>query len=215
MEELFYKSNHSSDKWQPYFGIYERHLKNFQDKEINLIEVGVQKGGSLDMWANYFPKANRITGIDVDTQCANLKYDDPRVNVVIGDQGDPTFWNKFLETNTKIDVFIDDGGHFMDQQILTFEKIFPVLSVGGIFICEDVHTSYMGTHKGSLNGKDTFITYAKDLLDVLHYSWKEQSSTDLEHKNTIAKDMSGIFFYDSVVVIEKFGKPNMHRVFAK
>jgi cephalosporin hydroxylase len=213
LREIFDNTlNHPSDKWESYFGVYERHLKDFRDKEFNLIEVGVQKGGSLDMWANYFPKANIITGIDIDTECSNLKYDDPRINVVIGDQGDPAFWDKFLETNTKIDVFIDDGGHFMGQQILTFEKIFPILSIGGVFICEDCHTSYMNYNGGGLERKGSFIEYAKSYIDVIHWEWKEQYTTSLEAKYKIGKDLTSIHFYDSMVVFEKFGKKEMKRV---
>jgi cephalosporin hydroxylase len=213
LREIFDNTlNHPSDKWESYFGVYERHLKDFRDREFNLIEVGVQKGGSLDMWANYFPKANIITGIDIDTECANLKYGDPRINVVIGDQGDPAFWDKFLETNTKIDVFIDDGGHFMGQQILTFEKIFPILSIGGVFICEDCHTSYMNYNGGGLERKGSFIEYAKSYIDVIHWEWKEQYTTSLEAKYKIGKDLTSIHFYDSMVVFEKFGKKEMKRV---
>ena len=204
--------NHSSDKWESYFDVYERHLDRFRDKEFNLIEVGVQKGGSLDMWANYFPKANIITGIDIDIECANLKYNDPRINVVIGDQGDAAFWDKFLETNKKIDVFIDDGGHFMDQQILTFEKIFPILSVGGVFICEDTHTSYMNYNGGGLERKGSVIEYAKSYIDVIHWEWKEQYNTAFETKYKIGKDLTNIHFCDSMVVFEKFGKKEMKRV---
>ena len=213
LREIFDNTlNHPSDKWESYFGVYERHLKDFRDREFNLIEVGVQKGGSLDMWANYFPKANIITGIDIDTECANLKYNDARINVVIGDQGDTAFWDKFLETNKKIDVFIDDGGHFMGQQILTFEKIFPVLSVGGVFICEDCHTSYMNYNGGGLERKGSFIEYAKSYIDVIHWEWKEQYTTSLEAKYKIGKDLTSIHFYDSMVVFEKFGKKEMKRV---
>ena len=52
LEELHKKSEHSSDKWQPYFEVYESHLNKFMDTDLNIVEVGVQKGGSLEMWGN-------------------------------------------------------------------------------------------------------------------------------------------------------------------
>lgn len=212
LRNFFDNAKHSSDKWEPYFHVYERHLNGLRDKEINLIEVGVQKGGSLDMWAGYFPNAQKITGIDIDNECLNLKYDDERINVVIGDQGNAAFWDAFLATNPKIDVFIDDGGHFMDQQKLTFEKVFPALSVGGIFICEDCHTSYMSYNGGGLENKNSFIEYAKSYIDVMHWNWKETYNTELERKWKIAKSLTSIHFYDSIVVFEKLGEMEMKRV---
>lgn len=208
--------NHPSDKWESYFGVYERHLKDLRKAKPNIIEVGVQKGGSLDMWAHYFPNANTITGIDIDPECANLKYDDPRISVIIGDQGKPEFWDQFLaDRKEPIDIFIDDGGHFMDQQIITFEKIFPRLTVGGVFICEDCHTSYMGYNGGGLERKGSFIEYAKSYIDVIHWDWKEQYNTELERKWKIGKDLTSVHFYDSMVVFEKFGKVEMKRVAPK
>lgn len=213
LREIFDNTlNHPSDKWDPYFNVYQRHLENFRYQEVNLIEVGVQKGGSLDMWATFFPNAKSIIGIDIDPECANLKYNDPRIKVVIGDQGDETFWNSFLETNNKIDIFIDDGGHFMNQQILTFEKVFPVLSLGGVFICEDCHTSYMSYNGGGLERKGSFIEYAKSYVDVIHWDWKEQYNTELERRWKIGRDLTSVHFYDSMVVFEKFGTVEMKRV---
>jgi cephalosporin hydroxylase len=216
----------SSDKWDPYFEIYERHvgraLQNLMTKKrpLTFIEVGVQKGGSLDMWSQYFRREQdlvpvNVIGIDVDPECAKLTYDDAYINVEIGDQGNPEFWDSFSNRVGFIDIFVDDGGHYMDQQILTFEKVFPLLSVGGVYICEDCHTSYMSGNGGGLGRKGTFIEYAKKYVDVLHYNWKEEMTSDLEARYKIGKDLSGLFFYDSVVVFEKHEKGVMKRVFPK
>jgi hypothetical protein len=73
LEELHKQLTHPSDKWKPYFEVYERHLRRFMGTDISLVEVGVQKGGSLEMWGNYFGVGSKITGIDVDSECASLK----------------------------------------------------------------------------------------------------------------------------------------------
>lgn len=211
LENIFKEVDHSSDKWQPYFEIYERHLQRFTHTPIHLVEVGVQKGGSLEMWGKFFEDV-KITGIDVDPECEKLTYDNPNITVKIGDQGSSEFWDSFLTSSSNIDVFIDDGGHFMDQQILTFEKVFPKLNMGGIYICEDCHTSYMKYNGGGYKVKSSFIEYAKGFVDVLHHGWKEELDTEWEKKTKIAEGLTSVHFYDSVVVFEKFGKRNMHRV---
>lgn len=211
--EIHKTVDHSSDKWSSYFDVYENHLKSFKGKDITLVEVGVQKGGSLDMWSTYFGPNSKIIGIDVDPECAKLVYDKKNINVIIGNQEDPSFWDEFLKNKIDIDVFIDDGGHTMTQQIVTFEKIFPQLKLGGIYICEDTHTSYWSGMGGGLNAKTSFLEYAKDFVDVLHYDWKTETTTNLEHKKKLVSDgLSGLYFYDSVVIFEKFGKRPMNRI---
>lgn len=214
LEEIFKNVDHSSDKWQPYFEIYERHLNRFSRTPIHLVEVGVQKGGSLEMWSKFFEDV-KITGIDVDPACKELKYENPNITVAIGDQGSGAFWDGFLAASAPIDVFIDDGGHYMDQQIITFEKVFPKLNMGGVFICEDCHTSYMNHNGGGYKRKSSFIEYAKNFVDALHYGWKEELDTEWERKTKLTEGLTSVHFYDSVVVFEKFGKRNMHRVFPK
>jgi hypothetical protein len=215
LEQFFYNADHRSDKWQPYFNVYDRHISQYRNRPITLVEVGVQGGGSLDMWAQYLHKDSTIIGIDIDPECAKHVYKYPNVQVVIGDQGNPAFWDEFLK-NKSIDVFVDDGGHFMHQQIISFEKVWHNLNMGGTFICEDTHTSYWAITGGALNHKDSFIEYSKNYIDVLHYDWKEHTNHILENNKELVKDtLTSVHFYDSIVVLEKFGKANMHRVVAE
>lgn len=216
LRQTFDELTHSADKWENYFEVYENHLvKLMPEKELNIVEVGVQKGGSLEMWRDYFEPYVKVTGIDVDPECAKLDYRTSDIQVVIGDQGDATFWDSFLTQSGPIDLFIDDGSHHVDHQILTFEKVFPKMPVGSLYICEDTHSSYMRFNGGGLDVRSSFINYAKGYIDVLHYDWKEETNSELEHKVKIGKDLTSVHFYDSIVVFEKFGKRKMQRVFPK
>ena len=126
------------------------------------------------MWSKLFTHPETtITGIDVDPECANLKYTEPNIDVVIGDQGDPKFWDEFLKDHPPIHIFIDDGGHFMNQQILTFSRVFPAMPLGSTYICEDTHTSYMEFNGGGLEKGGTFIEFAKAMVDFIHLDWWE------------------------------------------
>ena len=51
-------------KWSNYGPIYDKHFAPFRDQNINILEIGVLRGGSMRMWEKYFPKAN-IFGIDI------------------------------------------------------------------------------------------------------------------------------------------------------
>ena len=211
-EYCWKSADKQSDKWQPYFEIYDRHLTPISHRTTHLVEVGVQKGGSLKMWSDCYGGSTKITGIDIDPACANLEYaDNDNVFVIIGDQSSSGFWDETLPKLGNFEVFIDDGGHFMDQQILTFEKVFPALSLGGIYICEDTHTSYMNFNGGGLKRKSSFVEYAKMCLDTLHKKWWEELDSELELLSNITTGLTSVHFYDSIIVFEKFGKKDMVR----
>ena len=55
IENYFYNNNKNLiHKWDHYFEIYDRHFKKYKDKDVVLLEVGVSRGGSLQMWSDYF-----------------------------------------------------------------------------------------------------------------------------------------------------------------
>ena len=41
----------------PFLKIYESYFKNFKNRKINILEIGVNEGKSLMIWKDYFPKA--------------------------------------------------------------------------------------------------------------------------------------------------------------
>ena len=63
-------------------------------------------------------------------------------------------------------ILIDDGGHTMEQQIVTFEELYDHINDGGIYLCEDVHTSYLEKFGGGYQKEGTFIEYSKKIIDI-------------------------------------------------
>ena len=49
----------------------------------------------------------------------------------------------------------------MRQQKNTFEVLYPIVSKTGVYICEDVHTSYSADYSGGLRNPETFVEFAK------------------------------------------------------
>jgi len=216
LRDLFY--NHltlPSDKWDTYFDVYEMYYSKFKNKSPLFVEVGVQGGGSIQMWKKYFGENSRIIGIDVDPNVLdNLKYYDSTTKVYIGDQESPEFWDSFLSRNDEIDAFLDDGGHTMRQQIVTFEKVFPALKKGGVYICEDTHTSYWNSFQSELYNYNSFIEYSKRLVDIINLEHVQQKNKIDTKLIEICKDLTSVHFYDSAVVFIKNGRKEFKRVFA-
>lgn len=187
------------NKWEHYFDIYERHFSKYREMpDVVILEIGVANGGSIEMWRNYFGPKAKIFGIDVNPECK--KFESENVKIFIGSQSDKIFLNKVKKSIPQLDILIDDGGHSMSQQITTFEVMFEHLKNDGIFLCEDVHTSYWLPYGGGYKRVGTFIEYTKNLIDSLHAFHSKQNSLKI---TDFTKSANSIHFYDSIVVIEK------------
>lgn len=151
------------------------------------------------MWKKYFGRKAKIIGVDIDPRCKSLKED--QITIRIGDQEDRVFLKKLVKEIGPIDVVIEDGGHTMGQQIATFEEIYPHVKEGGVFLIEDLHTSYWHEYGGGYRKAGTFIEYAKALVDKLH-AWhsRDSESFTVDDFTTSTKSMH---FYDSIIVFEK------------
>ena len=49
----------------------------------------------------------------------------------------------------------------MEQQLNTFKILFPILNDGGIYIVEDVESSYQNMYGGGPKRNGTFIEFSK------------------------------------------------------
>lgn len=200
MEEFYLKKSHRiMNKWWHYFEIYNTFFNKYVGSDVKILEIGVFKGGSMQMWKNYFGDKATIVGIDIDERCKGFEEDN--VHICIGSQADKKFLTKVSEQWGPFDIILDDGSHMMDHQIITFDTLFPLLKEGGVFVCEDCHTSYMSAFEGGYKGKNTFIEYSKNFIDCVnsqHISFDEISKIP-----KYADDIKACHYYDSVVVVEK------------
>jgi hypothetical protein len=192
------------DKWEPYFEVYETYFNKFKGKSPTVVEVGIFGGGSMQLWKEYFGKGAKIYGIDINENTLQLELDG--VKVAVGDQGNPEFWDEFLKKVPEIDCFVDDGGHWMHQQIVTFLKVWPHISEGGVYICEDTHTSYWKHYGGGFKNEGSMIEFCKNIIDLMHRDHLEDTAPPKELLE-IMHDIGSIHFYDSQVVIMKNRKP--------
>ena len=104
-----------------------------------MLEIGIFAGGGLKMWEQYFGPKAHIYGVDLKPECK--KHENDQTKVFIGDQTDNKFWAEFLEQVPRLDVIIDDGGHSRKCCVAAFEALFPHLSPGGVYWCEDLYAS--------------------------------------------------------------------------
>lgn len=193
------------DKWIQYFDVYDRHLSRFRGTDVSVLEIGTFKGGGLAMLQDYLGPKARLVGMDIDPAAVASIGD--RFNVVLGDQEQPDSLTRISEEFGPFDVVIEDGGHTMKQQIVTAETLFPLLNDGGVYLSEDLHTSYWGEFGGGLGRDGTFIEWVKDRIDDIngyHAGTDEggaYGTTDFVTDWT--RSVGGLHVYDSVIVMDK------------
>lgn len=185
-------------KWQHYFDIYDRHFSRFRGTDVHILEFGVSQGGSLQMWKEYFGPKCKIYGADINPRCKELEED--RVEIFIGDQEDRQFLNTLSKRIPRIDILIDDGGHTMKQQINTFEELFNHISPNGVYLCEDLHTSYGKKWGGGYKRRGTFIEYSKAFIDHIN-AWHSESRQ--LNVTPFTESVDSLHYYDSIPVIER------------
>jgi len=186
------------DKWRHYYPVYDRHLAPFVGRPVVMVEIGVYHGGSLRLFRDFLGPQARIVGVDNNPRCATLAGEG--IEIRIGSQEDRHFLRALADSLPPIDILIDDGGHTMRQQRVTFEELFPRIAPDGVYLCEDLHTAYWPEYGGGYRRMGSFIEYAKGWVDQLH-GWHGRGGAPQVTEFT--RTVRGVHFYDSLVVVEK------------
>lgn len=118
------------------------------------------------MWRKYFGEHANIIAVDINPE--TKKFEEPNTKIYIGSQEDKDFLNQLKKLVPKVDILLDDGGHTMKQQITTFESLFDHIKENGLYVCEDLHTSYWDYFGGGYKKKTSFIEHSKNFIDYLH-----------------------------------------------
>lgn len=192
-----------ANKWDQYPAIYENNLHRFIDKNPTYLEIGVQNGGSIQIMNKYLRNAN-IFGVDIDTDVCNLDLKANATLFCFDINNMDIFQEKFGDT--KFDIILDDGSHINDHVINTFKNLFPRIKPDGIFMIEDLHTSYWPSYKGGYLLKESSIEFLKHYIDILngyYYMTPSRLENLSEDDKYALKWIESIHFYDAVAVIKK------------
>lgn len=188
-------------KWEHYFPIYERHFAPWKGRSLTFIEIGVARGGSLQMWRRYFGPLAKVIGLDIDPRCKD--HEENGVFVRIGDQSDVGFLDDVVEEFGYPDIVLDDGSHQMDDIWNTFSHLYPKMTRSGVYMVEDLHTAYWPNFGGGLDEPASFINRSKGLIDRLN----ADHSRGALAPDDFTRQTFSISFYDSMAVFEKGEAP--------
>lgn len=202
-----HNDGHLIHKWLHYFPVYERYLEPYRGRRVTMLEIGVSHGGSLQMWRSYLGRRSTIVGIDIDPRVTELA--EPGIEIHVGDQSDPAFLASLCERYGPFDVVLDDGGHFPDHQIASITQLWPSLRVGGVYIVEDLHTSYWARYGAGRGHPDSFISWLHGRIDDMHAYHSEEEGFTV---NDWTRTLDAIHVHDSIVALQKADRePPVHR----
>lgn len=98
-----------------------------------------------------------------------------------GSQEDVAFLNTIRSSESSFDVIVDDGGHTMKQQITSLMHLLSKVRSGGVYVIEDLETSYVAGYGGGYGKNSTTIEFIKRLVDDLQ-STSPVRSTNFKEK---------------------------------
>ena len=130
MRKLFDRFGCDKGRCHGYERVYEPAFKDIRNEPLRILDIGIFKGASIEVWLDYFPNAT-IVGIDIFKRVKPenipvLRH--PRVEWRKHDSTTPADFGKF-------DIVIDDGAHTHTAQRKTLECFAPCANM---YFIEDV-----------------------------------------------------------------------------
>ena len=145
-----------SSREHNYLCFYEELFSFWRDEPVTIVEFGCWTGASLNMFAEFFPRA---TVVGVEQYAEHVKAEHGNIRVVRGDVMARRAMGELFQEHPPT-IIIDDASHKWSDQIHAFEWYFPHLLPGGWYICEDTHTSF---------GDDLARAFGDQDLDAASY----------------------------------------------
>lgn len=202
-----------------YHRTYPLFLDSFRNKSITMLEIGVDRQGSLELWRNYFNNCIYF-GVDIAAKKPESEIY-PNFYILYGDQSNRGHLESISNRINSAEFIIDDGSHDPAHQVSTFNFLFDrLLSPGGVYIIEDIETSYWKRHKlyGNIinygvGHPRSLIERIKSIIDCVNSEFTNSvlytSSDFISHhcQNSIE---SITFSHNSIIFVKKdyssFGK---------
>lgn len=204
-----------SDKHHPdghRFGhTYARHFARFRYRRIKLLEIGIGGnasavgGQSLNAWQAYFPRG-RVVAFDVESKQGLAR---PGICIYQLDQSSASDLVALQQQEGPFDIIIDDGSHLSRHQIFTFHRLFDALNEGGLYIIEDVMTSFWsfanwdGAHIDNPAFTSTCIGYFLALVPYLNADEFESGRAVDAEMVRLAGKIGSIQFEKGLIIIER------------
>tara|TARA_B110000503_G_scaffold141228_1_gene234102 strand:+ start:1831 stop:2517 length:687 start_codon:yes stop_codon:yes gene_type:complete len=145
LTEIGIKHNTDKATFHNFTIFYEQYFRTRRYDEMTILEIGIANGNSLLTLQEYFPNAT-IHAIDIKKE--SVKDYGPRIHTYLCSQDDESGL-KDLFSEMEFDIIIDDGSHLTLHQLKSLSILFENVKSGGLYVCEDLHTSLIRSYVNS------------------------------------------------------------------
>lgn len=194
-----------TDKWGGvhwFADVYEQHLRPYRDLPVRVLEIGIggyghpaQGGEGMRVWKRYFHRG-LIVGADIYDKSG---VDAQRMITVVADQSSPAALAEIDEQYGPFDIIIDDGSHVNAHVRTSFEVLFPRLRSGGLYVVEDLYTSFWPGYGGDPSGGPfTSVGMVNQLVMGLQH--QERPGVEAGYSD---RHVTGVHAYHNLAFIEK------------
>jgi hypothetical protein len=189
-----------------YTPIYHRILGHLRESPVRILEIGIggyetpkSGGAGLRMWAEYFQFA-KVVGLDIEKKEMSLS---PRVQVIQGSQTDLDLLQRVIDEHGPFDIVIDDGSHVVEHVLTTFKFLYPRMPADGIYIVEDVQTSFHPWIGGNTKGEATIFALAHSIALGMHRQEGFDASQDQPESAEFGNITKAVSTYRNMIVFER------------
>lgn len=204
----FERAGRHSDKvsGHGYQRVYPRLLWSLRKDKVKVLEIGVQEGNSVNLWSEYFAPSEVIQ-VCIDIVDKSLPE---RIKFVKLDQSNEVQLKEFIGTNRDFDLIVDDGSHIPQHQLLTLKVLWEALLPGGIYILEDIETSYWGNSRlygyrfNSNQYVQNTVKVVKDFTEFINEGMSRRVNRLPLGLESVASDVESVTFgYNSIILVKK------------
>lgn len=112
---------------------YEEAFSPYKKKEVTILELGINGGGSLLLWRDYFQQG-KIIGLDIADSLSRPKEEYTGMDIRFKNGYDTSV----IDSLPSVDIAIDDGPHTLSTQIEFIIYYLPKIRPGGLLVIEDI-----------------------------------------------------------------------------
>jgi len=145
-----YSESPGIDHYMKYGPAYDENISHLREKavsegsKVQMLEIGVQSGGSTRVWKRYFRGTLQYVGLDKDPRCKMFQSPEEAISIVIGSQLDKKVLKNVCTKYGPFDLIVDDGGHTNRMMLTSLNTLWSCMKDKGVYVIEDLHTLNMG-----------------------------------------------------------------------
>lgn len=146
--------------------VYELLFEEFRNKHLKMFEIGINDprylNSSVHLWSQYFEDLYFV-GFDIK-DCS--RFDNDKIHTYQGNQGVvEDLMGAVQKYGGDYDVIIDDGSHYHEHHMISFNTLYQFVKKGGYYIIEDLQA--FDGHKTIEQFKNSYLDFKLECNDKL------------------------------------------------